>query len=316
MKSLYPSIEPFYHSLLKTEGEHSVYVEQSGNPKGMPVIFLHGGPCSATKPHHRCFFNPEKFHIILMDQRGCGQSQPFGELHNNTTQFLIDDMESIRKQLNIEKWLVFGGSWGGTLTLLYAQQHKEKVLGMVIRAVFLARKKDMDWFIKEGVGRIYPEKWQQLLNSVPKQSNVDIVSKLYDAILSEDKLTRKRVAKAWMDWGGQVALLNDFQEDNQNLPITEHMVRQVQMELHYAKNEYFISENQVLKTCDGLQHIPTIIIHGRNDLVCPVEAGLSLSKQLPNAEFKILPNAGHIASGDEMINALVDATDKMLELIQ
>ncbi len=138
MKSLYPAIEPFHQFYLQTESEHSVFVEQSGNPQGIPVIFLHGGPCSGTKPHHRCFFNPEKYHIILMDQRGCGQSLPFAELKNNSTQYLIDDMENIRKQLDIDKWLLFGGSWGSTLTLLYAQQHPEKVLGMVIRGVFLA----------------------------------------------------------------------------------------------------------------------------------------------------------------------------------
>ncbi len=317
MKPLYPAIQPFHHFYLQTESEHSVYVEQSGNPQGIPVIFLHGGPCSGTKPHHRCFFNPEKYHIVLMDQRGCGQSQPFGELKNNTTQYLIDDMENIRKQLNIEKWLIFGGSWGSTLTLLYAQQHKEKVLGMIIRGVFLARQKDTDWFIREaGVSRIYPEKWQQLMDSVAQQSELDIVKKLYDAIFSNDELTKRRVAKAWMDWGGQVALLDDFQEEDQRSAISEKMVKQVQMELHYAKNHYFINENQLLNAADILKHIPTIIVHGRHDLVCPIESGLSLSKALPDAEFIVLANSGHIASGEEMINTLVDATDKLIEIIK
>ncbi|KAF3984263.1 MAG: prolyl aminopeptidase [Methylococcales symbiont of Hymedesmia sp. n. MRB-2018] len=317
MKILYPDVEPFKQFFLKTESEHLVYVEQSGNIHGIPVIFLHGGPCSGTKPSHRCFFNPEKYHIILMDQRGCGQSQPFGELKNNTTQYLIEDMENIRIHLNIKKWLIFGGSWGSTLTLLYAQQHKEKVLGMVIRGIFLARQKDMDWFIKEvGVGMIFPEKWQQLMNSVPQYSCLDIIKELYDATFAQDEVTRRRVTKAWMEWGGQVALMADFPEEDEALAVSEKMVKQVQMELHYAKNRYFISENQILKACDVLQDIPVIIVHGRNDLVCPMEAAVSLSKFLPNAQFSILQNSGHIAGGEEMINALVDAADNMLERIQ
>ena len=315
MKTLYPQIEPFHSFFLQTDGLHSVYVEQSGNPQGIPVIFLHGGPCSGTKPDHRCFFNPQKYHIILMDQRGCGQSLPFGELANNTTQDLIDDMERIRKQLNIKRWLLFGGSWGSALSLLYAQQHAEKVSGMVIRGVFLARQKDLDWFAKDGAGRIYPEKWQQLLASVSEQLKTDLVEALCDAVFGQDEMTKRRAAKAWIDWGGQVALMQDYQEDDKPVHVTKKMVQQVQMEMHYAQNKYFIAENQVVNACDRLQDIPTIIIHGRNDMVCPIEAGLRLSKVLPNAEYIVLNSAGHIASGDDMIDALVDAADRMLELI-
>lgn len=316
MKTLYPQIEPFHSFFLQTDTVHSVYVEQSGNPDGIPVIFLHGGPCSGTKPGHRCFFNPEKYHIILMDQRGCGQSLPFGEVEQNTTQDLIDDMERIRDQLNIKQWVLFGGSWGSTLTLLYAQQHADKVSAMVIRGVFLARKKDVDWFTNEGAGLIYPEKWQQLVASVNGEVATDLVKNLYDAVFGDDELAKRRATKAWMDWGGQVALMQDYQEDKESVHVTEKMVLQVQMEMHYAYRKYFIIENQILDGCDILQHIPTVIIHGRNDLVCPMEAGFRLSKQLKNAQFIVLPNAGHIASGDEMIDALVDASDRVVELIQ
>ena len=315
MKTLYPQIEPFFSFFLQTGSSHSVYVEQSGNPEGIPVLFLHGGPCSGTKPGHRCFFNPQKYHIILMDQRGCGQSLPFGELEKNTTQDLIDDMERIRKQLNIERWFLFGGSWGSALSLLYAQQHAEKVLGMVIRGVFLARQKDLDWFAKDGAGRIYPEKWQQLLASVSEPLKTDLVEGLCDVVFGLDEVSKRRAAKAWIDWGGQVALMQDYQEDDKPVHVTKKMLQQVQMEMHYAQNKYFIAENQILDGCDKLQDISTIIIHGRNDLVCPMEAGLRLSKALPNAEYIVLNDAGHIASGDEMINALVDAADRMLELI-
>ncbi len=313
MKPLYPKIDPFHSFFLPTNSQHRVYVEQSGNPDGIPVIFLHGGPCSGTHPGHRQFFNPKKYHIILMDQRGCGQSLPFGEVEYNTSQDLIDDMEQIRKQLDIKQWLLFSGSWGSTLALLYAQQHTAGVLGMIIRGVFLARQKDLDWFSQEGAGRIYPEKWQQLINSIPEPGRVDWVKGLHDAVFGADEITQRRAAKAWIEWGGQVALMHDYQEDEKPVHVTEKMVKQVQMEIHYALNKYFITENQILNGCDILQDISTIIIHGRKDLVCPMEAGLSLHNALPKAEYIVLPNAGHIASGNEMIDALVDATDRIAE---
>jgi len=186
----------------------------------------------------------------------------------------------------------------------------------VIRGVFLARQKDMDWFIDDGVGRIYPEKWQQLVNSIPEQKQGPLVNGLYSAVFGDNQLNQRRATKAWMEWGGQVALLQDYQEDEKPAPISKKMVQQVQMEMHYAKNKYFIDENQVLNNCDDLQNIPTVIVHGRKDLVCPIEAALSLSKVMPNAEFIVLPNAGHIASGDEMIDALVDATDRLVEMLE
>lgn len=315
MKTLYPEIIPFHHFFLQTNSVHSVYVEQSGNPQGIPIIFLHGGPCSGTKPSHRQFFNPEKYHIILMDQRGCGQSLPFGEIKHNTTQDLIDDMEQIRKQLGFGQWLLYSGSWGSTLALLYVQQHTSCVSGMIIRGVFLARKKDLDWFAKDGAGRIYPEKWEQLISCIPESARADWVKGLHSTLFGQDEVNRRRAAKAWLAWSGQVVLMQDYSEDEGHAHITKKMVQQVQMEIHYAFNKYFITENQVLEACDLLQDIPTIIIHGRRDLVCPIEAGDSLHKALPKAEYLILPNAGHISSSEDMTDALVDATDRMLELI-
>jgi len=313
MKPLYREITPFHSFFLKTKSQHRVYVEQSGNPQGIPVIFLHGGPCSGTRPGHRQFFNPEKYHIILMDQRGCGQSLPFGEIEHNTTQDLIDDMEQIRKQLAIKQWLLFSGSWGSTLALLYAQQHTVCVLGMIIRGVFLARQKDLDWFAQEGVGRIYPEKWADLLHSIPESGRQDWVKGLYDTVFGGDEITQRRASRAWIVWGGQVALMQDYQAPDKPVHVSDKMVKQVQMEVHYALNKYFISENQIIENCTVIQDIPTIIVHGRQDLVCPMEAGVCLHKALPKAEYIVLPNAGHIASGDEMIDALVDAMDRIIK---
>ncbi|MCK5889158.1 MAG: prolyl aminopeptidase [Methylococcales bacterium] len=315
MKTLYPEIEPFHHFLLETNSTHAVYIEQSGNPDGIPVIFLHGGPCSGTKPKHRCYFNPEKYHIILMDQRGSGKSLPYGEIKDNTTDHLINDMEQVRQQLKIERWHVFGGSWGSTLSLLYAQKYTDKVLSLVLRGTFLAREKDLNWFAgEEGVSLIYPEKWRELLACVDLDHSNGLVKTLYNAILGDNEALKKQVTKAWMNWGGQVVLMQDYQEDD-SLEITEAMVQLVRMELHYAHHHYFIDENQVLDQCDVLQQIPTTIIHGQNDLVCPMEAGFVLSKKLPHATYIVLPHSGHIASGDEMVDALVQVTNKLAGLV-
>jgi proline iminopeptidase len=312
MKTLYPEIQPYQTFFLETGSQHSVYVEQSGNPDGIPVIFLHGGPCSGTKPDHRRFFNPEHYRIILFDQRGCGLSLPFGELENNTTQDLIDDMERIRNRLKIHQWLVFGGSWGGALALLYAQQHQDKVSALIIRAVFLARRQDIDWFTKDGARRIYPEQWQKLVDSLPDQAQDDLLQGLCDTLEGEDEIAKRRVTREWMAWGGQVALGNAYQPAAASDPVTQKMVDQVGMELHYARHHYFIAENQILENCHKLHTIPTLIIHGRQDLLCPLEAGMKLHKALPHAEYSVLPNAGHVAQGEEMIDALVSATDTFL----
>lgn len=309
MKPLYPETSPFHVFWLDTGGVHQVYVEQSGNPAGIPVIFLHGGPCSGTKPDHRRFFNPELYHIILLDQRGCGQSLPFGGLEGNTTQDLIEDMERVRIQLRIERWLLFGGSWGGTLALLYAQQFPERVLGMILRGVFLARQADMRWFLQDGVNRIYPQRWQDMLDAVGALAADQVLDKICDAVFGDDQAIAGQAAMHWQWWGGQVALGAEFALVD--APPDAETVKQVQMELHYARNHYFIAENQILQNCVLLQDIPTIIIHGQNDLTCPLEAGWRLHQALPRADYRVLPSAGHVAKGEEMIAALVGAADKM-----
>lgn len=304
---LYPEIEPFNTFFLETASQHRIFVEQSGNPEGIPVVFLHGGPCSGTRPGHRCFFDPDRYHIILFDQRGCGQSLPFGALENNTTQDLIADMERIRISLNINQWLLFSGSWGSTLALLYAQQNAGQVSGMVIRGVFLARLQDLDWFVRDGASRIYPEQYQDLLDSLPNQD----IDMLYAALWSEDERVVRGVTKAWIQWSTQVAVGAAYRQPDKAVEITQKMVLQVKMELHYARNYYFIEENQLLDNCYKLQDIPTVIIHGRNDLVCPMVAGYRLAKALPNAKYQVLAQSGHIAVGEEMIDALVSASEQM-----
>lgn len=312
MKKLYPEIQPFHTFYLQTGSIHSVYVERCGNPEGLPVLFLHGGPCSGIRPEHRQFFDPEIYHVILFDQRGSGLSQPYGELEHNTTHDLLDDMERIREQLKISQWVLFGGSWGGTLALLYAQQYTLRVSALIIRGVFLARQEDLEWFTFSGARRIYPERWQCLINCITdKSARKNLVQGLYDVLFGEDEVARMRVAKEWALWGGQVSLGNEFQYTSDQENITQKILKQARMELQYAKNHYYMSANQILNNADLIQNIPTYIIHGRNDLVCPVEAGWSLSQALPRAEFIVLPFSGHVARGEAMIDALVDASDKL-----
>lgn len=312
MNTLFPEISPFHSFFLDTGTIHQVYVEQSGNPAGIPVIFLHGGPCSGTKPDHRRFFDPERYHIILMDQRGCGQSLPFGELQENTAQNLLDDMERIRRHLRIDQWVLFGGSWGGTLALLYAQQYPEKVLAMVLRGVFLARQADMDWFLG-GVSRIYPDGWQKLLDVLPDGFENDVAQGLVAAVFGDDLDVALGAAAQWQAWGGQVALGGEYVESDE--AASEQVLLQTRMELHYARHQYFVSEDQILRNCELIQAIPTIIIHGQNDLTCPLEAGWRLHRALPNAQYQVLPNSGHVARGDEMIAALVAAADEVVRLL-
>ncbi|MGZ8136492.1 MAG: alpha/beta fold hydrolase, partial [Methylococcaceae bacterium] len=208
----------------------------------------------------------------------------------------------------------FGGSWGAALALLYAQQHVQKVMGLIVRAVFLVRQKDLDWFAKDGACRIYPEQWQRLIDSIPDQEN--LLRGLCNAIWGEDEVAARRVTKEWMAWSAQVALGNAYQPAVQAEPVTEKMVKQVRMELHYARHHYFITENRILANCHKLHEISTRIIHGRQDLLCPLEAGMKLHQALPSAEYIVLPNAGHVAQGEEMIDALVASTDDFLAKLQ
>lgn len=311
MKPLYPDITPFNTFFLDTGSVHQVYVEQSGNPAGIPVIFLHGGPCSGTKPDHRRFFDPNRYHIVLMDQRGCGLSRPFGEIEGNTTQDLIDDIERIRVRLRVDQWLLFGGSWGATLALLYAQRHPAHVSAMILRGAFLARSTDMAWFLGHGVHRIYPQAWHDLLDSVGADSADGLLDRLYDAVFSDDASVAKHAARGWQCWGAQVALGAEYRGGDSNEDLPDSVVQQTRMELHFAKQRYFLEENQILASMHSILHIPTVIIHGQNDLTCPLDSAWFLHKAMPQSRYLVLPCSGHVARGDEMIDALVSTTDEM-----
>ena len=311
MKVLYPPIKPYAVHVLKVDGGHSLYLEECGNPAGIPVVFLHGGPGSGCKTYHRSFFDPVKYRAILFDQRGAGRSTPHGELENNTTSRLLADMELIRTHLGIKSWLLFGGSWGATLALLYAEAYPDRVNGLVLRGTFLARQRDLDWYINDGVNRIYPERWHDLVSALHGETHGDLIAAINTLLHGGDELAQRRIAKAWSAWGGQVALGDDFSPEEGEGHVHSTMLQQARIELHYGFYHYFIEENQILLNCRQLPEVPTILIHGRRDLVCPVESAYTLHRHLPYSELRILPKAGHIAGGPDMIDAMVSAADEM-----
>ncbi len=310
MKALYPPLEPYAVYWLEADG-HRIYYEECGQPEGVPVVFLHGGPGSGCRPEHRCFFDPKRYRIILVDQRGCGRSEPLGELRHNDTWRLVEDLETIRTHLQINRWLLFGGSWGATLALVYAQRHPERVFGLILRGVFLARQMDLDWFVKDGARRIYPDYWHQLIKSLPVSSWSDLIDGMYRAVIGHNEGLQLRVVEAWNRWSAAVTLGVKF--DPNTLPDPGELLAKTKIELHYAAHRYFLEENQILRDCQRIRTLPCSIIHGRWDLLCPVEAAFSLRRRLPGARLRILEHSGHLAAGEEMIDALVDATDRMAE---
>ena len=314
MKELYPHIEPYAVHILDVEGGHRLYVEECGNPQGQPVVYLHGGPGSGCKTFHRRFFDPQKYRIVLLDQRGAGRSHPSGCLENNTTFHLIQDLELIRERLKIARWLVYGGSWGSTLGLLYGQAHPDCINGMVLRGSFLARQRDLDWFVGDGVRRIYPERWAEFMGALSTPRD-DLIAALHDILLGPDELAQRRVAKAWTLWSEQIAQAESFDAADVERHAPATMLQKARIELHFAVNRYFLEEDQILRHCDRLPKVPILLIHGRRDLVCPLEAAYSLRQALPAADLRVLPRSGHLPVGEEMIDALVSATDEMAALL-
>jgi proline iminopeptidase len=302
---------------LNVTGGHQLYVEECGNPSGIPLVFLHGGPGGGCKPYHRCFFNPAKYRAVLFDQRACGRSLPLGELAHNTTADLLEDMEAIRQHLGIDRWLLFAGSWGVTLALLYAQRQPQCVSGMVLRGTFLARQRDMDWYLRDGVNRIYPESWALLLDALPEDSDPgNLIDVFQQTLHGADELAQRRAARAWAMWGGQVALGDAFTASVAESHVPAHVLQQARLEVHYGINRYFIDENQILRDCHLIPPMPLILLHGRRDLMCPLESAFSLRQALPFAELRVLPNAGHIASDPDMSLALLQAADEMAERLR
>lgn len=319
MLSLYPAIEPFKHYHLAVtndeqtnEGsavEHQIYVEQCGNPSGIPVVFLHGGPGSGCRPSHRCFFDPQLYHIILFDQRGCGRSHPYGSLTQNTTADIIQDMELIRQHIGIKKWLVFGGSWGATLGLCYAQHFAEQVSGLILRGVFLARTQDIDWvYSNNGAAKIFPDAWHNLVSDLPLVQQAHPLSAIYQTLSSENTKVSNRIFNKLQHWEASLIYWQEslsFEET----PIKEDDKAPAIIQLYYSMNQCFIANTPLLENIAAIRHIPTTIIHGRFDMVCPLEQAWQVKKHWPEAELSIIEMAGHVANEPKIISALIKATN-------
>ena len=318
MRTLYPDIEPYWtHELprevLKNGQQHRIYIEQCGNPNGIPVVFLHGGPGSGCRPQHRRYFNPEHYRIILFDQRGCGRSTPLGELENNTTADLIDDMEAIRQLLGIDRWLLFGGSWGATLALCYAIRHPQRVLSLVLRGTFLGRQQDIDWvYAQGGASALFPEAWQSLIEILPAAEHATPLQAYFDLLTSDNEQQQMDAAMRLNCWEATIVTLRDhhFVADIDAGP---GPLAHSRIQLHYALNQCFIAETPILSHIDALRAIPTHVIHGRYDVVCPVQQSWQLQRAWPNIKLCILPLAGHAAGEDTVIDALVDTTDALIK---
>jgi proline iminopeptidase len=315
---LYPEIDPYQTHHLQREtleggGHHQVYVEECGNPDGIPVLFLHGGPGSGCRPQHRCYFNPDKYRIILFDQRGCGRSTPSGELENNTTAFLVSDMEAIRSALGIERWVLFGGSWGATLALCYARDYPQQVMSMILRGTFLGRRSDIEWVYAEGgASRLFPDAWQKLVAPLPESQRQKPLQAYFDKLCDPDEAVQLAAAQTLNGWEGTIVMMRDheFEPDTTQPP---GPLAHSRIQLHYALNECFIKDSPLLDTVAKLADIPTVVIHGRYDLVCPMQQSWRLKQAWPEIDLRIVPLAGHAAGEPDLITALVEATDELAE---
>ena len=312
---LYAPIEPYVQHSLQVDSTHTLHIEESGNPLGIPVLFIHGGPGGGYAPIHRQFFNPSDYRIILFDQRGCGKSRPHACLTNNTTAHLIEDIEKIRRHLEIDKWLLFGGSWGSTLSLLYAQAYPERVLGLVLRGIFLCRTQDVNWFYQKGANQFYPEYWTDFVAPVEPEKRDHMIAAYHELLTSDNEVARMRAAEAWSVWEGRTSNLETDPNTVNHFGEPFHALAMARIECHYFQHEAFIESNQILNNASEIAHLPISIIHGRYDMVCPVNQAFELHDALPNSKLIICNNSGHSAMEEEITKALVDATDLFAEQI-
>ena len=314
MRELYPEIEPYRTHRLAVDALHTLHVEECGNPAGLPVVFLHGGPGAGISTYHRRFFDPVRYRIVLFDQRGAGQSTPFAELIDNTTAHLVADIEAIRERLGIERWVVFGGSWGSTLALAYAQAHPQRTLGLVLRGIFLGRPQELRWFNEAdgGASQIFPERWARFLGFIPPEERGSLLDAYWQRLNGTDEAVRLAAAQAWSAWeGGSTTLIHDpdapgiFEEPQKAVSLAV-------MEAHYFRHALFLEPDQLLRDISRIRHIPATIVHGRYDIICPVKSAWDLSQAWPEAALRIVL-AGHSAADPAIVDQLVEATDKLVD---
>ena len=312
MLTLFQDIEPYSFGYLECD-EHEIYYEECGNPNGKPAVFLHGGPGGGGSKKVRGFFNPELYRIVIFDQRGCGRSKPHGCLNNNTTWDLVEDIEKLKNKLNIKKWLVFGGSWGSTLSLAYAQTYPDSVSELILRGIFMLRKKELDWFYQDGASRVFPEAWEGFLKPINKKNHDNLMDAYYRIFKSNDERAKMEAAIAWSRWEGSVSTLSHKPEMITSYSDSKFALAFALIENHYFINKGFLeNENQLIETksIDKIRHIPAKIIQGRYDIVCPMETAWELSKNWPESELIVAPSSGHSAFEEEITHELIKATQE------
>lgn len=307
---LYPEIDAYNNFFLKVSDLHEIYIEEAGNPNGKPVIYLHGGPGSKIKPKYRQFFNPKKYRVILFDQRGCGKSTPFGEIKENTTWDLVDDMEKIRKHLEIENWMVFGGSWGSTLALAYSEKYPERVSELFLRGVFTLRKEEVDWLCNAGPRQIFPDAYEKLVSIIPENERNDLLSAFYDRIFSADKQISQEAIIHFTYWDDKLMKLVVEDKDIIKDGVDANFISSQQIGFHYFKNYGFFEEGQLLRDAVRLKGIPGVIIQGRYDMLTPMKTAWELYKIWQTADFELIPDAGHHSSETGILEKIIEYTDK------
>jgi proline iminopeptidase len=311
VRTFYPEIEPYNRGTLEVSGGHTLYFEESGNPKGKPVVFLHGGPGGGTEPKHRRFFDPAAYRIVLFDQRGCGKSTPHASLEENTTWDLVADIERLREKLGIEKWQVFGGSWGSTLALAYAETHPSRVTELVLRGIFLLRKQEIDWFYQRGASAIFPDAWEAYEAHIPAAERGDLLRAYHTRLTSPDEAVRREAARIWSVWEGRTSCLVPNVELIERTAGDDFSLAFARIECHYFVNGGWLDESRaLLANVDKIRHIPTVIVQGRYDVVCPIESAWALHRAFPEADLRVVPDAGHAASEPGNVHELVSATDR------
>jgi len=310
-RTLYPALEPYRSGYLRVSPLHEIYWEECGNPKGKPAVFVHGGPGAGCSPSARGFFDPRRYRIVLFDQRGCGRSRPHASLVDNTTWHLVDDMEALRRHLGIEHWLVFGGSWGSTLALAYAQSHPRRVSELVLRGIFMLRKAEIDWFYQQGASAIFPDRWEDYVAAIPPRERGDLVAAFYRRLISPNRATRLKAARAWSVWEAATSFLHPDEDNVAKWGEEEFAVAVARIECHYFVNKGFLErEDQLLRGVRRIRHIPSVIVQGRYDVVCPMMTAWELHRAWPEADFRVVPDAGHSALEAGITDQLVRATDR------
>lgn len=311
MKNLYPEIEPFNTGRLKVSPIHELYYEQVGNPNGKPALFLHGGPGGGLTNDYRRYFDPEIYRVVLFDQRGSGQSTPHASIEENTTWHLVADIEQLREHLRIDRWLVFGGSWGSTLSLAYAEKHPDKVTELVLRGIFLCRPGEIQWFYQEGTNWTFPDVWEEYLKVIPENERDDMISAYYRRLTGADEKIKVEAARAWSIWEGSTSKLFFDYDSIERFADPEFALAFARIECHYFMNNcFFETDNYLLENVATIRQIPGVIVQGRYDVVCPAKSAWDLHRAWPEAELQIIADAGHSISEPGIIDALVDATDR------